>query len=128
MDPCGESDCLTAVLLELPVSVVQRADLASLEPTRDAMEMEGVIADAPGYGAFLAGSRCLVGLAVNAQVHDVVTANGTVVDNNIPGPESDGIPLLDFEALLSRVGSCVGLGGLGLGRSIGHFNVGHVDW
>jgi hypothetical protein len=43
MNPCGESDCLTTVLLELPVSVVQRADLASLEPTRDAMEMEGVL-------------------------------------------------------------------------------------
>jgi hypothetical protein len=33
--------------------------------------------------------------------------------------------LLDFEALLS-ISSSVGLGGLGLGRSIGHFNVGHV--
>jgi hypothetical protein len=43
MDPCGESDCLTAVLLKFPVSVVQRADLASLEPTRDAMEMEGML-------------------------------------------------------------------------------------
>ena len=36
--------------------------------------------------------------------------------------------LLDFEALLARVGSSVGLGGLGLGRSIGHLNVGHVYW
>jgi hypothetical protein len=43
MDPCGESDCLTAILLEFPVSVVQRADLASLEPTRDAVEVEGML-------------------------------------------------------------------------------------
>jgi hypothetical protein len=73
--------------------------------------VELYITDAPGYGAFLAGGRCLVGLTVDAlfvvsvgcncevkgckhtQVHDVVTANGTVVDNNIPGPESDSVPL-----------------------------------
>lgn len=79
----------------------------------------------------------------HTQVHDVVTADGTVVDDNVPSPESDSVPLtrgisldlygssegttylLDFETLLS-VRSSVGLGGLSLGRSIGHLNVGHV--
>jgi len=32
-----------AVLLELPVAVVERADLSGLEPSRDAVEMEGVL-------------------------------------------------------------------------------------
>ena len=27
------------------------------------------------------------------QVHDVVSANGTVIDDNIPGPKGDCVPL-----------------------------------
>jgi hypothetical protein len=34
---------LPTILLELPVSVVERADLASLEPSRDAVEVESVL-------------------------------------------------------------------------------------
>lgn len=51
------------------------------------------VADAPGDGALFARGRCLVGLALDAEVHDVVAANSAVVDNNVPGPESDGVPL-----------------------------------
>jgi hypothetical protein len=36
----------------------------------------------------------LVGLAVDAQVHDVVTADGAVVDDDVPGPERNGVPLV----------------------------------
>ena len=43
---------LPAILLKFPISVVQRADLTCLEPSRDAVEMEGV----------LQGSKVLVGL------------------------------------------------------------------
>jgi hypothetical protein len=43
--------------------------------------------------ALFARSRRLVGLAVDAQVHDVVTADGAVVDDDVPGPESDCVPL-----------------------------------
>ena len=101
-----------AVLLELPVTVVERADLTCLEPAGDAVEVEGVlyehklasstiddgegstyVADTPGDGALLRGRRSLVGLAVDAQVHDVVAADGAVVDDDVPGPECDGIPL-----------------------------------
>ena len=36
-------DALPTVLLELPVSVVERADLAGLQPSRDAVEVECVL-------------------------------------------------------------------------------------
>ncbi len=55
------------------------------------------IAYPPSYRALLARSRCLIRLALDAQVHDVVTANGAVVDDNIPGPESYGVPLEERE-------------------------------
>ena len=51
------------------------------------------IANAPGDCAFFRGGRSLVGLAVDAKIHDVVTANGAVVDNDVPRPEGDRIPL-----------------------------------
>ena len=51
------------------------------------------IADAPGDSALLAGGRRLVGLALDAQIHDVVTADGAVVNDNVPSPESYGVPL-----------------------------------
>jgi hypothetical protein len=33
------------------------------------------------------------------QVHDVVAADGTIIHNNIPSPQSDSIPLLNFKPL-----------------------------
>jgi hypothetical protein len=39
------------------------------------------------------GCKC-EGESKHTQVHDVVTANGAVVDNNVPSPESDSVPLL----------------------------------
>ena len=70
----------------------------------------------PGHGALLTGSAGLVGLALDAQVHDVVAgkvpvifhsnliqtlpANCTVIHHNVPGPESHGVPLLHLEPFL----------------------------
>jgi hypothetical protein len=51
------------------------------------------VADTPGNGALFTGRGCLVGLAVDAQVHNVVTADGAVVDDDVPSPEGDCIPL-----------------------------------
>lgn len=34
----------------------------------------------------------------HTQVHNVVSANGTVVDDDVPGPEGDGVPLDDRSA------------------------------
>ena len=41
------------------------------------------IADTPSYCTFFASGWCLIGLAFNTEVHNVVTANSTVVNNNI---------------------------------------------
>ena len=89
-----------SILLELPVPVVQGADLPGLEPPGDAVEVEGVVAHAPRDGALLGGRRRLVGLALDAEVHDVVAADGAVVHHDIPGPQRHGVPLLHLEPLL----------------------------
>lgn len=74
---------LTSQLLELPLAIVQRADGARLEPARNAMEVIGMIADAPGHGALLEGVLIGICLAFNAQIHDGIAANGTSIDGNI---------------------------------------------
>jgi hypothetical protein len=52
------------------------------------------------------GTRCLVGVSQLAlykgqreeerltEIHDVISADGAVVDDDIPGPECNGVPLL----------------------------------
>lgn len=65
------------------------------------------VADTPGDCAFLAGGGGLVGLAFDAEVHDVVTANGAVVDDDIPRPESDRIPLSEVSFSLLMLPSVV---------------------
>ena len=42
----------------------------------------------------------LVGLALDAEVHDVVATDGAVVHHDVPGPQRHGIPLLHLEPLL----------------------------
>lgn len=55
------------------------------------------VADPPSNGAFLRRRRGLVGLAVDAKVHDVVAADGAVVDDDIPCPECNGVPLCNHQ-------------------------------
>jgi hypothetical protein len=38
---------------------------------------------------------------VRTKIHDVVSANGTVIDNNVPGPECNGVPLFRISMILS---------------------------
>ena len=54
-----------SVLLELPVPVVQGADLPGLQPPGDAVEVEGVVTHPPGHGALLAGGA---GLSIEMHV------------------------------------------------------------
>ena len=48
-----------SVLLELPVPVVEGADLSGLQPAGDAVEVEGVVTHPPGHRALLAGGARL---------------------------------------------------------------------
>lgn len=41
------------------------------------------ITNSPGNGTFFAGGRCLIGLTLDAQIHNMITANSTVIDDNI---------------------------------------------
>jgi len=74
----------------------------------------------------------LVGLAVDAKIHDVVTANGAVVDDDVPRPEGNCVPLFHFKPLLVAQISAApaGLRSLWLWcarRRIGHFDVRHLS-
>lgn len=86
------------------------------------MEMEGVVANAPSDCALLASSGSLVCLTLDAKIHNMVAADGTVVDDNVPSPEGDGVPLLDLKPLL-----CLDFRTLLLAnrRCISHVDVGH---
>ena len=61
--------------------------------------MKSVITDSPCDIAFLI--CCLITLAFDTRVHDVVSADGTVVDMYIPRPKCYGTPFLDFEDLFN---------------------------
>lgn len=45
--------------------------------------MDSYIADAPSNSALFAGGGSLIRLALDAQVHDVITANSAVIHNDI---------------------------------------------
>ena len=99
------------ILLEFPLSVVQRTHLPCFEPARDAVEVKSMVTDAPRHGALFRSSGRLVGLTFYAKIHNVVPADGTVINHNIPGPEGYCIPLFHFKALLARaaVGAARGI-------------------
>lgn len=91
---------LVAVLLELPLPVVQRAHLSGFEPAGNTVKVEGMVTNAPGHSTFLAGGGRLIRLTLDTVVHDVITADGTVVDHNIPRPQGNSIPFLHLKSLL----------------------------
>jgi len=126
----SKSHILTAVFLELPIPIVERADLPCLEPSRDAMEVEGVVANTPSHCALLARCGCLVCLTLDAKVHDVISADSAIVHDDVPRPESNGVPLLDLKSLLAvslRGRATLLLGGHCRYRGVCHINVGHID-
>lgn len=67
------------------------------------MRVERVIAPAPRHCALI-GVRGAIGLAVDADIHNVVAADGAGVDHNVPRPERDRTPLLHFKPVLGRPG------------------------
>lgn len=52
-----------------------------------------MVTDSPSYRTLLGGGSTLVGLTFDTQIHDVISADRTVVDDYIPCPECHGIPL-----------------------------------
>ena len=69
--------------MELPVLIVEGTAVLLLQPSRDAVEVKCVVASAPGSSA-LVGCVCdLVGLAIDARLHDVILANSAVVDRDV---------------------------------------------
>lgn len=58
----------------------------------------------------------------------MVSADGTVVNNDVPCPKSDRIPLLDLEFLLSLDTLAAGALALLSDGRIAHLNVGHVSY
>ena len=109
---------LSPVFLEFPVPVAQGAHVPGLQPPGDAVEVEGVVTHSPGHGALLAGGAGLVCLTLDAQVHDVVPADGAVVHHDVPGPQSHRVPLLHLEPLLLADFACAPGGSSG-----GHLGV-----
>lgn len=96
----GISRPLTTVFLQLPLTIVQRTYVPCLKPAGDTVEVESVVTDTPGCVAFFARRRDLVSLTIDAKIHDMIPADRAVVYDDIPGPESDSIPLLDLEPFL----------------------------
>lgn len=87
-----------------------------------------MVADTPGHSALFTRCRGLVCLAFDAEVHDVVSADSAIIYDNVPCPQCDGIPLLDFEALLCVYSLALAVGGfLGDGSAgrIRHIDIGH---
>lgn len=104
------------------------------------MEVEGVVANPPGHCALLVAAG-LRGLALDAQVHDVVAADGTRIHHKVPGPQSHCIPLLhlvfvrllhfDMLSRVLRIVTDLENRATSFGISIGHvcfiiFCLGHV--
>lgn len=89
------------IFLEFPLSVVQRTHLPCFEPAGDAVEVKSMVTDSPRNGALFRSSRRLVGLTLYAKIHNVVPADGTVINHNIPGPEGYCIPFYSSIWLLA---------------------------
>jgi len=88
------------------------------------VEVESVVADTPSDCAFLRGRLYLISLTVNAKVHNVVPADGTVLDDDIPCPQRNRVPLLDLKPLLVAFGSrLLRL----LARRCVHFHIRHCN-
>ena len=64
------------------------------------MEVESMIAHTPSRLAVVLRIGHLVGLTVNAWIHNVVLADGAVVGGDIPSPKGNGIPLFNFKSFL----------------------------
>jgi len=82
-----------------------------------------MITDTPSDGTLFTDSTSLVCLALDTEVHDMIAANSTVLDNNVPRPQSYGVPLLNLKS--GFLAGSVGRFSLGDRLRVLHINVGH---
>lgn len=91
----------------MKVECVLRNMLADFSCLMSCCEVLTYVADSPSHRALLRRSRSLVGLAVNAKVHDVVAADSAVVDNDVPCPQGNGVPLQNLSVFAPSCFKCV---------------------
>lgn len=63
------------------------------------MEMKSVVAYAPRDQTLARRRQHLIGLTLDTQIHDVIPANGAIVDDYVPGPQRRGVPFFQFEPI-----------------------------
>jgi len=63
------------------------------------MKVESVVAHAPGDVALFGSGRRLVGLALDAEIHNVIAADRAIVDDDVPRPKRNRVPLFNLESL-----------------------------
>ena len=66
------------------------------------MKVESMIANTPSDSALFRSGSTLICLTFDTQIHDVISADGAVVDHNIPSPESDCVPLEHVSTFYKR--------------------------
>ena len=64
------------------------------------MEMESVVANSPSRRALILNIGDLVSLAIDARLHDMVLADGAIVDVDVPSPQRDSVPFLYLKSFL----------------------------
>ena len=92
-------------LRQLPFTVAQWARGSGLDPAANAVVVEGVVAHTPTDLAVVALTGDLVDLALDAQVRDIVLANGAVLYLDVPAPHADGVVLLGLHLALATIGT-----------------------
>ena len=88
-----------SIFVVFPRSIVKRADTSLFKPSSNAVMMESMIANSPRNNALFGWLLILVGLTIDAWLHNVTFANGAVFYFDVPWPESYSSPFFDFESL-----------------------------
>ena len=92
-------DIFAAVRLQIPFFVVEGANLPGPKPPCDTVGVKTVGARAR-HDVTILYVRFLVGLAIDANVHGVVSADGAVFCDQVPRPETNSCELFYFEIRL----------------------------
>ena len=75
-----------------------------------------VIAHSPSHGAFFRRGSGLIRLTFDAEIHDVISANGAIIHDDVPRPQCHGVPFFHFKAFAlarGRIGCCRSTGHVG---------------